>query len=320
MILVHVDPARNLKNVAESNWNICKMILTGFHSIEERIRSVSDNRDAISRMTLYFSKPGPRVKKILELAKKCDIKSMNATTQQLDAQVASLPETARDHRGLLLVIEGEVAPSANDVNFDDFIATIKAENAAQTDKTNNARNAVQTDKTNTDKANGSASVNATSDIPVTVKPKTVVILDSVTDPHNVGAIIRSCDQFGVTLVILPEKRGAKDSEVISRASAGAASWVPVAVVTNLVRAVQSLKDVGFWVYGADAGGTPAPTTKFSDKTAIVMGSEGSGISRLLSQQCDTIVSIPTCGKLDSLNVSVAAGILIYEIATRRNQK
>lgn len=148
-----------------------------------------------------------------------------------------------------------------------------------------------------------------------VEKSTVVILDHVTDPHNVGAIIRSCDQFGAGLVILPENNASTDigSEVISRSSAGASAWVSVAIVNNLVRAVEKLKEAGYWVYGADAGGVSLKLIEFPEKTALVMGSEGSGMTRLLEEKCDTIVSIPTCGKIDSLNVSVAAGVLLYAI-------
>ena len=103
-----------------------------------------------------------------------------------------------------------------------------------------------------------------------------------------------------------------DNEIIARTSAGASTWVPVSVVSNLVRSVQLMKEKGFWVYGADAGGTSVKDNSFAEKTCIIMGSEGSGIARLLKEQCDSIVSIPTCGKIDSLNVSVAAGVLLYE--------
>lgn len=140
----------------------------------------------------------------------------------------------------------------------------------------------------------------------------VIVLDSITDPHNTGAILRSCDQFGVSLALLPERRGAQaGSAAVSRASAGADSWVPFCRTANLVRAVQQLKDAGFWVYGADADGEPLPNVEFTPRSVIVMGSEGNGIAPLLRRQCDCIVSIPTCGRLDSLNVSVAAGILLY---------
>jgi len=141
----------------------------------------------------------------------------------------------------------------------------------------------------------------------------VLILDSITDPHNVGAIVRSADQFGVNLVIIPEHRSASDPAAIARTSSGAASWVPIITVPNLVRAAESLKKAGFWLYGADAGGESLGGIRFAERTALIMGSEGTGIARLLRQHCDRIVSIPTKGRLDSLNVSVAAGILLYEI-------
>lgn len=141
----------------------------------------------------------------------------------------------------------------------------------------------------------------------------VLILDSITDPQNVGAIIRSADQFGVDLVILPEHRSATDFEVIARTSSGAASWVQIVLTPNLVRATELLKKEGFWIYGADAGGENLAKTSFAKKTAVIMGSEGSGMARLLREKCDKTLSIPTQGKLDSLNVSVAAGILLYEI-------
>ncbi|WP_439647430.1 23S rRNA (guanosine(2251)-2'-O)-methyltransferase RlmB [Brucepastera parasyntrophica] len=146
----------------------------------------------------------------------------------------------------------------------------------------------------------------------------VLILDSITDPHNTGAIIRSADQFGVDLVILPERRSAGDFEIISRTSAGASSWVPLAQVSNLVRITELLKNAGFWIYGADAGGTGLEEISFAEKAVLIMGSEGSGISRLLREKCDLLVSIRTEGKLDSLNVSVAAGILLYEISAGQN--
>ena len=109
-----------------------------------------------------------------------------------------------------------------------------------------------------------------------------------------------------------------ENEVIARSSAGASAWVPVAIVNNLVRAVEELKEAGFWIYGADAGGQTLGTIDFPEKTCIIMGSEGSGISQLLEKKCDSIVSIPTCGKIDSLNVSVAAGVLLYELYRRQN--
>lgn len=146
----------------------------------------------------------------------------------------------------------------------------------------------------------------------------VLILDGITDPHNLGAILRSADQFGVDLVLIPERRSVQANETVVKVSSGAAQYVPVAVVTNLTREIKALKDNGFWIYGADMSGDNSYTEKFAPRTAIVMGSEGDGISSLVKKNCDCIVSIPMRGHIDSLNVSVAAGILMYEF--RRNNK
>lgn len=145
----------------------------------------------------------------------------------------------------------------------------------------------------------------------------VVVLDGITDPHNFGAILRSCDQFGVSLVVVPNRRSARDTETVSKTSAGASAWMPIATVPNLSRAVEELKEAGFWVFGADMGGEEAADLDLKGRVAIVMGSEGEGISRLLREHCDRIAAIPSRGRVDSLNVSVAAGILLYETNRQR---
>jgi len=144
-----------------------------------------------------------------------------------------------------------------------------------------------------------------------------LILDEITDPHNYGAILRCCDQFGVDLVISRNRRSAKHADVISKTSAGTAAWVPQAETANLVRAAQQLKDAGFWIYGADMHGEAAYSLKLGGRVALVLGSEGTGISRLLMETCDGTVGIPSLGKIDSLNVSVAAGVLLYEVLRQR---
>ena len=251
--------------------------ITGFHSIEEKVRAIIKSQNS-NGVTISYSKPGPRVKKILAAAKEAKIKVQEVDNKALDSMVADLDEALQDHRGIVMTLSGESKQTANIVNFDDWIKTAPQKSS-------------------------------------------VLVLDKVTDPHNVGAIIRSCDQFGASLVVLPEHNSANDiegNEVIGRTSAGASAWVPVAIVNNLVRAVEELKEAGFWIYGADAGGQTLGTIDFPEKTCIIMGSEGSGISQLLEKKCDSIVSIPTCGKIDSLNVSVAAGVLLYELYRRQN--
>ena len=260
------------------------MIITGFHSIEEKIRSLSKAAEpakGAADFHLFFSKPGPRVKKILAAAKEAGICTEQTDDKKLDELVKELDPALQDHRGIVMTIAGTKKQSDNLVDFDSWI---KKHTAGEQ----------KSDSTH----------------------ETVVILDKITDPHNVGAIIRSCDQFGASLVIIPEHNSASNitgNEIIGRTSAGASSWVPVAIVKNLVRAAEQLKEAGFWIYGADAGGQNITSLSFAQKSAIIMGSEGSGIDSLLQKNCDTIVSIPTCGKIDSLNVSVAAGVLLYEV-------
>ncbi|QTQ14818.1 23S rRNA (guanosine(2251)-2'-O)-methyltransferase RlmB [Treponema parvum] len=258
-----------------------KQLYTGFHAVEEKIRSVSELKEKVSSMEVFYAKPGPRVKKIIEEAKRAGIVCSPCASETLDKMVQSLPldAHARNHRGVVLQMEEDYSDNA--VYFDGWIAKI--------DRSDDAR-------------------------------LTVVVLDSVTDPHNMGAILRSADQFGASLVIVPERRSVGDvrsNDVVARSSAGASAWVPVVAVKNLVRSVQLLKEAGFWIYGADSSGVPVQKLNFAAKTALVMGSEGKGISRLLADQCDALVSIPTCGRIDSLNVSVAAGVLLYEIYRQR---
>jgi 23S rRNA (guanosine2251-2'-O)-methyltransferase len=144
-----------------------------------------------------------------------------------------------------------------------------------------------------------------------------LILDEITDPHNYGAILRSCDQFGVDVVISRNRRSAKSADAVSKTSAGASAWVPQAETANLARAAEQLKGAGFWVYGADMRGEAPAGVNLRGRVALVLGSEGSGISRLLRERCDGSLGIPSLGKIDSLNVSVAAGVLLYEAQRQR---
>ncbi|HUX11991.1 MAG TPA: 23S rRNA (guanosine(2251)-2'-O)-methyltransferase RlmB [Spirochaetia bacterium] len=145
----------------------------------------------------------------------------------------------------------------------------------------------------------------------------VLLLDGITDVQNLGAIIRCADQFEVSAVIIPTHKSAHQSATVGRTSAGASAHVRVIEVKNLTRAIETLKAAAFWIYGAEAGGEVVSSCSFTGKNVLVMGSEGKGISRLVRENCDKLVSIPTRGHVDSLNVSVATGILLYEI--RRQQ-
>ncbi len=140
----------------------------------------------------------------------------------------------------------------------------------------------------------------------------VVILDHIEDPQNFGAILRSADAFGASLVVAPLRRASPLGDAAARTSAGASAWVPVAFVQNLADAVRRLKDAGFWVYAADMGGAPLAGIELPAKACFILGNEGEGVSRLLSEKADQIASIPMRGHVDSLNVSVAAALFMYE--------
>jgi 23S rRNA (guanosine2251-2'-O)-methyltransferase len=148
----------------------------------------------------------------------------------------------------------------------------------------------------------------------------VAVLDEITDPHNYGAILRSCDQFGVDLTITRRRRTAKHTDVVSRTSAGASDWVPQVETANLPRALEKLKEAGFWIYGADMEGECVYHRDLRGRTAIILGGEGTGISRLIRENCDAMIAVPTFGRIDSLNVSVAAGVLFYEVMRQRGKK
>jgi 23S rRNA (guanosine2251-2'-O)-methyltransferase len=240
------------------------MYLTGFHAIEEKIKS----GDEVG--PLLVAKSGPRAKVIISLAQAAKIRIDRVGAHELD-------RIASDHRGIALAVEDQ--RSSKEISVKNFIAELGEK-----------------------------------------KDSLVVILDEITDPHNFGAILRSCDQFGVDLVVTRNKRTAKHADVVSKTSAGASAWIPSAETANLHRAIEELKEAGFWIYGADMDGEPAYSIKLKGRIAVIMGSEGDGIGRLLRESCDGMISIPGYGKVDSLNVSVAAGILLYEARRQRAAK
>lgn len=146
----------------------------------------------------------------------------------------------------------------------------------------------------------------------------LVLLDNIEDPHNLGAILRSCDGAGVDGVFIPEHRAAGLSETVAKTSAGAVEYVRVARVTNLVPLIEELKERGIWVVGLE-GGTETNYAKFNFNVplALVFGSEGKGLRRLVREKCDAVVSIPLRGQINSLNVSVAAGVVLFEVLRQR---
>jgi 23S rRNA (guanosine2251-2'-O)-methyltransferase len=229
--------------------------LSGFHAIEEQLRSGRGGR-------ILVSGSGPRIKAILELAAKGGIKVSKV-------QKAELDRLAPDNRGI--VLETEAAEEAGAVDLDDFLSGLPEG-----------------------------------------EPALVLILDHVEDPQNFGALVRSADVFAADLVIAPTRRAAPLSEAAAKASAGAVAYVPISLVANLGEALRRLKKAGFWAYAADMGGETLGKAELPARCAIVLGNEGAGVSRLLRDECDGCLAIPMGGHVDSLNVSAAGAIFLYE--------
>ena len=145
----------------------------------------------------------------------------------------------------------------------------------------------------------------------------LILLDNIEDPHNLGSIIRTANQVGAHGVIIPKRRAVGLTATVAKASAGAINYTPVAKVTNLVRTMEELKEKGMWFVCADMGGTTMYDLNLTGPIGLVIGNEGDGVSKLVKENCDMVASIPMVGDIDSLNASVATGVLAYEIVRQR---
>ncbi len=145
----------------------------------------------------------------------------------------------------------------------------------------------------------------------------IVILDHLEDPHNFGAIIRTCEAAGITSIIIPKDRSVKVNATVMKTSAGTLEKVNIAMVSNLTNAIKTLKDNGFWIIGTDMEGTDYKKIDYTGKIALIIGNEGKGMSRLVAENCDFIAKIPMYGTVNSLNASVAAALVIYEAVRKR---
>ena len=152
------------------------------------------------------------------------------------------------------------------------------------------------------------------------EPPFILLLDNIEDPHNLGAIIRTANLAGAHGVIKPKNRAVGLTATVARTSAGALNYTPVAKVTNLARTIEELKKQGMWFVCADMGGTQMYDLDLKGSIGLVIGNEGEGVSKLVREKCDFIASIPMHGDIDSLNASVAAGVLAYEIVRQRTGK
>lgn len=155
-----------------------------------------------------------------------------------------------------------------------------------------------------------------SDIHDLLNEKIVILLDHIEDPHNLGAIIRTVESAGINSVIIPKDRAVDVNQTVMKTSSGALNYVKIARVTNLVNAINLLKDNNFFIYGTAMDGINYKKIDYSDKVCLVIGNEGKGISPLVRKSCDEIISLPMNGHINSLNASVAASIFIYDLISR----
>lgn len=146
----------------------------------------------------------------------------------------------------------------------------------------------------------------------------IIICDEIEDPHNLGAIIRTAEACGVHGIIIPKRRSASLNATVAKAASGALEYMKVARVTNLANTIDELKKEGVWVFGADMDGSDYTKTDFDIPCALVIGNEGKGIGTLVAKKCDAIISLPMNGKINSLNASVAAAVLMYEVVRKRS--
>lgn len=146
----------------------------------------------------------------------------------------------------------------------------------------------------------------------------LLMLDSIEDPHNLGSILRSADATGVDAIIIPKRHASGLTSVVAKTSTGAIDYVPVARVNNLVQTTKELKKRGYWIFGTDMAGTDYREWNANGKTVLVIGNEGKGISPLLKKQMDQTLTLPMVGHVQSLNASVATGILLYQMLNSRN--
>ena len=216
-----------------------------------------------------------------------------------------------------------VAGARTDARARDLLARAKAAGCA-VEAADNARLA---ELAGTDRHQGVVALVEAQAAPVTLdevldalaEPALLLVLDGVSDPHNLGACLRSADAFGAHAVVVPKDRAVGVNATVAKAASGAADTVPVVTVTNLARALRELKERGIWILGADAGGESLFEADLGGPVAWVLGAEGAGLRRLTRELCDRIVGIPLSGSVESLNVSVAAGICLYATRQQRNR-
>ena len=262
------------------------MIIEGRNAVEEALKAES----TIEKLCVQKNQASAQLSRIVGMARDQKLKLVFCEPNEMDR----LSPTGR-HQGVIAV--------ATEFVYTDFDELLNGKNDGTQDGRGNG---------GTQDGRGDASSPAKPP-----KPRLLVLLDGVEDPHNLGAIIRVCECAGADGVVIPRHRSAGVTDAVMKISAGAAAHVRVAKVTNINDAIRAIKDKGITVLAADMSGASIYKTKLTFDLAIVIGGEGAGVHTLTKKLADGVISLPQCGKINSLNASVATGIILYEALRQR---
>ena len=264
------------------------MVLYGVHPVAELLRRLAAEGGAAPRLELLLARDNAALRQLRRQAQALAIPVRAVSPAELSARCGS-----RAHRGAALVSAGRLPPEG-----------------PRSEPPPARRPA---------RAGGAPAGGLRAQLVELRRRPTalVVVADGVSDPVNLGAITRCADQFAADLLLIPRRRAARVNDTVMRVSAGAAAHLTTVTVVNIAAALQQLKAIGCWIYGADLRGEAVDQVRFPARVALVVGAEGSGLHGLVRSRCDHLVRIPTAGQVDSLNVGVAAGIALYEISRQR---
>ena len=284
------------------------MLLYGVHPVAELLRRLTTERRAAQPgLTLLLARDNATLRRLRGQAQALGIPARAVTVAELSARCGSPA-----HRGVALTTAPAGAPRATDRVAAGGVARVPGHGRGGVGRDAASARSVAAGA-------GAGREGLREHLAALVQRPAVlaVVADGVTDPANLGSITRSADQFAADLVLIPRRRTARVTDTVMRMSAGAAAHVATVTVANVAAALAQLKACGCWIYGADLKGEPLDQVRFPTRVALVVGAEGGGLHALVRSRCDHLVRIPTAGQVDSLNVGVAAGILMYEVHRQR---
>ena len=293
------------------------MLLYGVHPVAELLRRLATERPAAQPgLTLLLARDNAALRRLRGQAQGLGIPVRSITAAELSARCRS-----HAHRGVALVSAAAGASRVPERAVRGGVPHVPGEDASRgvgPGRAGAGRGAAS--PRSLAAGAGAGGEGLREHLAALAQRPTVlaVVADGVTDPANLGSIARSADQFAADLVLIPRRRAARITDTVMRMSAGAAAHVATVTVANAAAALARLKACGCWIYGADLKGEPLDQVRFPARVALVVGAEGGGLHALVRSRCDHLVRIPTAGRVDSLNVGVAAGILMYEV--RRQQR